>query len=477
MKQKRKLMKFGVLALILHFMLIPNSKAQLALSQDPLYHLVFNGNFDSTGLDTSKWFTTWPWWGTNGAICNTVNSCSDPTWPVPYCRQWPNDTANRKYFKYSTGDSSFQRLVSKREFLNANVTEFGECPSGVCKYHKDTVDGNGCYLNSSNGNYYCSYDSSMQFKFSSAILLSHYSFTDGYFEIKYRLTNYDTSQYNAFGPNFWLWGGSSHRADSAAYSEIDIFEMEGQHWTMDANAHLRKQDSAWDPHPTHIGDTAFWNAKYADGTGNQTEPPFQPYANRYTGPYNNGQWHTVGCEWTPDHIDFYYDSNDTMRRYSDTKFPVHDLDSMFILVGTEMMPPNNYCISWDSLKSPKSINYDIAYVKAYQINQVGGCASQADSLPNGFTTNTYTSTLYKDVNIGGCSSCTAKLDSGSYHIAGQNFVLLQSGFEASGTATVIISTTPCQQKQTDAYNKATLNPVYNPQTLKDMQRAHQTNNE
>ncbi len=229
----------------MHFMLIPNSKAQgqLPLSQDPLYHVVFQDTFSGTTLDTSKWFTAWPWWAGKGANGNVENSCGDPSWPVPYCRQWPRDTANRKY--HPSGYPHYQTLVSKAENFNDTVFVYSPCPSGACAYHGDFI-GNGCFNNPNSGNW-CMYDSAMPFNFSGAMLRSHYSFTDGYFEIRYRLSNYDTNKYNAFGPNFWLFGGSGHHADSAAYSEIDMFEMEGHHWTMAPNIHYRNQDSAWDP--------------------------------------------------------------------------------------------------------------------------------------------------------------------------------------------------------------------------------------
>ncbi len=227
-------------------------------------------------------------------------------------------------------------------------------------------------------------------------------------------------------------------------------------------------------HPTHTGDTVFWHAVGSTGIYSPYTP--QMYNNGGNG-YNGGNWHTVGCEWTPAYTDFYYDNSDTIRRYSNAKLPIHNLDSMYLLVGTEMMPPDNYCIKYQSgfLSPDNSINYDIGYVKVYQINQVAGCTTQADSLPNGSTTNNYTSQLYKDVNIGG--SGTAILNSGSYHIAGQDYVLLQSGFEASGTATVIISTMPCQQNQTVAQTTRLHLTQVESATFKRYAKAKQNNNQ
>ncbi len=469
--EKEKLIKFVISALIMYFILMPNSKAQvqLPLSQDPLYHIVFQDTFGTNYLDTTRWFTGMGWWAGKGANTNFENSCGNPLWDIPYCRQWPRDTANRKY--HATGYPNYQTLISKAENFNDTVIVYNPCPSGICKYHGDTtVKADQCFTN---GTDWCMYDSVMPFKYSSAIMRSHYMFTDGYFEIRYRLTNYPDSLYNAFGPNFWLYGGGSKTSDSADYSEIDIFEMEGQKWKMGSNIHYRNQNPKIDSLPTHPGDTVFWNAV---GGGPLAYNPYPPHMfPDGNGNYNGGTWHTVGCEWTPAYTDFYFDNSDTIRRYSNSKLPIHNLDSMYILIGTEMMPPDNYCLSYTQGKSPPSINYDIDYVKVYQINQVAGCLTNADSLPNGFTTNNFTSQLYKDVNIGG--SGTAVLNSGSYHIAGQDYVLLQSGFEVSGTATVIISTMPCQTKKSATYNPVSRVPAFDPPRLIDLQKAKRNNNQ
>ena len=84
-------------------------------------------------------------------------------------------------------------------------------------------------------------------------------------------------------------------------------------------------------------------------------------------------------------------------------------------------------------------------MRVYQINQVCNCNITSGNFPS-FITNDYSSILYRDLTVGGGGS--AILNIGSFHLAGQDFVLLQSGFEASGSADVIVSTTPCQPDQT-----------------------------
>jgi hypothetical protein len=44
------------------------------------------------------------------------------------------------------------------------------------------------------------------------------------------------------------------------------------------------------------------------------------------------------------------------------------------------------------------------------------------------------------------------LNSGIYHLAAQDFVLIDEGFVADGNGVVIISTMPCQADQTNSSN-------------------------
>jgi hypothetical protein len=451
MEKTKFLTRFWVLALILHFMLIPNTKAQ-QLSDDPLYVLKFLDHFDSTALRYQYWRTGW-YWGPNMPNSNMTKSCSnfqpDSIVDWAYNSQLPYDT-NRSFT--NSGGLHYQRMFFNKENFNAPITVYHKpCNAPICSGHPCDNNLNICY-----------YDSLEPFKYSGAMMLGRQKFKYGYIEMKYRLKNIAASQYNAYGPNLWMWAGD---ADSAKYSEIDIFEQEGRNWTMDMNYHYRMFDPATHPNPANPGDTVFWHGK-----GNN--PPYEPYTDRYTGPYNGGTWHTVGCEWTPDHIDSYYDSNDTIRRYSISKLPYLPHLTAMPLVIDCYMPAAQYCIPFRPGYTDPNFYYDIEYVKVYQINQVNNCSSTSGNFPS-FTTNNYTSKLYRDLTVGGGGS--AILNSGSFHLAGQDYVLLQSGFESSGTATVIISTTPCQWDQKVVYDNARSSD-YEPieeSTMKDMLKAKQ----
>jgi hypothetical protein len=411
------------------------------LSQDPLYKLVFSDEFDSTALNTNKWHTGWPWWDKNGANSNIFGKWCDPNWPNSYGKRPPEDVSNgNRYF--DTIGSGYQRIRSKAENYNDSVTVFPSCPSTICTNHSRPCDPWTGYTS-------CTITDSVEaFQYSTAMLRSKYTFTNGYFEMRYSLTNISNNLYNSYGPDFWVWGGSNNCNDSAAYSEIDFFEERGTDWKMQPNIHYRQWDPSWvSPNATpaakcknqniQTNDTIFWHALGAPVNTHQ------PYSSNMSGPYNGGTWHTVGCEWTPDYTDFYYDSNDTVRRYSNTVLPIIDnLYNMWIIVDIGI-PPSNYCIH-DSANTTWPFDYDIDYVKVYQINQDANCTTTSGNFSS-FTTNNYTSKLFRDLTVGG--SGTAIVNSGSYHFAGQDYVLLQDGFEVSGTATAIISTTKCQPRQ------------------------------
>jgi len=394
------------------------------LSQDPLYILVFQDNFDH--IDYGKWRTSW-YWGNNMWNSNITITCDSSHFPgrvvdVAYNSQPPYDT-NRIII--DSAGINFERMIFDRQDFFGNIIVYhSPCPSIICENHE-------CDTNSA-GLTYCYYDSLVPFKFCGAMLLGRNKFKYGYFEMRYKLIDLENASWNAYGPNFWMWSSDS----SAKYSEIDIFEQRGTDWRMGMNFHFRKTDPG---NSNEWQDTVFWHGIGDSITLNT------PYLSKIEGSlsYNGGVWHTIGCEWTPDHIDTYYDSDDTIRRFSILKLPVNRLIAMPMIIDL-YMPAAQYCIPFDSIRTVRPFHYDIDYVRVFQINQVSNCDTTS-GIFSSFTPNDFVSKLYRDLTIGGGGS--AILNSGSFHLAGQDFVLLQSGLEASGTADVIISTTPCQPDQ------------------------------
>jgi hypothetical protein len=312
------------------------------------------------------------------------------------------DDSNRVIINF--GGLSYERLIFNRsDFYAPMIAYHDPCPSAFCTSHNAPCDSN------SSGLHYCVYDTLMPFKFSGAMLKGTERYKYGYFEVRYKLRDLLESDYNAYGPNFWLWASDTN----AFNSEIDIFEQRGTDWRMEMNFHFRKMNP---DHGTVWEDTVAWH-----GLGNPitTTTPY-PSIIGQSPSYNGGNWHTVGCEWTPDHIDNYYDSDDTIRRFSVAKLPVDQLTAMPLIIDL-YMPAVQYCIPFDSIHTYRPFHYDIDYVRVYQINQVCDCESTSGYFAS-FSTNQYSSILYRDLTVGGGGN--AILNSGSFHLAGQDYVLL-----------------------------------------------------
>lgn len=385
------------------------SAAQTDLASDPLYELKFVDEFDSLALNTNKWEVRWPW-GPN-LYNDSINTdvCGSNPMDIAYNYYPPHHNINLNR-GYDTVNSGYHRLISKRENVTGQVFYWDAFNNFSTKPKR--------------------------FKYTTAMLMSKSKFKYGYIEIRFRnsvsVPNNNPNNDNSYGPNLWMW--HSDDADSAHYSEIDIFEMDGTKWGMAPCSHYRKRKQS---SPTsYPNDTAFYH-------GNSYIPNlYAPYQRSLTVNINPNTWHTVGCEWTPEYTDFYYYtiSNDTIQRFAINKYPVNRLTAMPLIIDI-YAPAFQYCRPVDTVNTVFPFNYDIDYIKVYQMRQNCTSASFLNT-----SSATYQSTLYQDLTIGG-SGGSAVFNNGVCHLAGQDFILLNEGFEVSGSGTVIISTHQCQTGQ------------------------------
>ena len=416
-------------------------KAQTALSQDPLYRLVFSEGFDSLGIRTSNWwglYDGWsynmhdsnywymPWYYNGGAIDQGYNFDGVNT----------NTDGNRAFHTSGSGTSTgYTSLITRYKStpLNEPIYIFGhKLPPNQAQDSTWTT--------------------SVPFKFTTAMLQSKYKFKYGYIEMSFRTSSYSASQYNAYSPNFWMYASDT----SANYSEIDISEIEGKNWTTAPCSHYRHYPNV-DNNGNHIapahggaGDTAFWH-------GNTFETPstYIPYSRYHSAALTPGNWHTIGCEWTPDWVDIYYYtlSNAPFQRFTSDKYPVNKLTAMPIIIDNYTPAPrDSFFIPFDPIHTNMDFNYDIDYVKVYQVKQ--HCISK--SFLN-TSSSTYADTLWQNLTIGGTGG-SAVFSSGNHHLAGNDYVLLQEGFEVSGTGTVLINAMTCQAGQSMSYSSSAPNP-------------------
>jgi len=123
-------------------------------------------------------------------------------------------------------------------------------------------------------------------------------------------------------------------------------------------------------------------------------------------------------------------------------------------------PAFQYCLFYDSTKTQMPFEYDVDYVKVWQKKQ--DCTSKTFLNIN---SSSYQSKIYADVTVGG-NGGSAILNTGNHHIAGEQFALLNEGFEASGSATVMISSQPCLADQQFGLRSGSNTPTQ--QNLKDV---------
>jgi len=399
--------------LILSAMLLKGQqiKAQ-QLSQDPLYELKFSDDFDALSLDTSKWFPQYPWSSTFNNSDRMYPACTvtfpDSIVPIAFNYGYGANMNNNR--AYDTTGSGHHTLKSKREStpIQGYIWDYTPNPDTIIPKY---------------------------FKYTTALLWSKYKFKYGYFEIKYRLSNYNASSISSYGPNFWLWANDAN----SYWSEIDVHEQRGSDWKKGPSVHYQQTSSSTEYHSGQI---------YGD-----------PFADPNNTTSNGGTWHVSGCEWTPDYADFYYDSNDRFKRYDDNQVYVGDLSPMN-LIADIYMPAFQFCISYDTVNTSVPFNYDIDYINAYQLKY--NCVSKTFL---NTSSSTYADTLWQDLTIGG-SGGSAVFNSNTHHLAGQDFVLLQEGFEVSGASTTLtISTKPCPTGQTMSYTPISTTPPSNSSTI------------
>jgi len=396
-----------VILIVMQVLTIKKLKSQDLPKDDPLYELVFVDEFDSTSLDINKWYTRWPWSKANMKNSNFITRGSD-TMDVALLRHAPFNQGN---WDFDTIGAGYTRMIYKKE----------DCWGNIYVWEPYT------------------HDSLVFFKYSGAMLRSKEMFKYGYFEYRFRIDNPthdlpDSSNYNAYGPNFWLWNSDTvvypdnPTRPPAQYSELDILELDSENrWEGDANIHYQRTKT----------DT-FFRAKSKPNL-NGVDVGTQPYVDVHTNLYPHN-WHTVSCEWTKEYADFYFDAPNFHRRYSDTLIKVDELIEMPVTIDN-YMPAFQFWAHFDTLNTKQPIYYDIDYVKIYQIKQ-----EYIDTIVLNTNPSIFESKVYKSLTIGG-SAGNSQLNSGKHHLCADEYVLLDEGSEISGTAEVTISCRPYQHDQ------------------------------
>lgn len=277
------------------------------------WKLVFEEEFDSLHLDTSKWSRTdWHSW----------------TW---------------KYSYLGKCDSLVERRTESSRNLIFDTTGTG---SVVLRAIRESPAIKGFLYN------YCvspPVRQWVQFDYSiPAWLITKERWKYGYFEIRAKLDIVDTSTktIQGIGAAFWLYRGSWN--EQPVWSEIDVFEYQG----------LRASDSTFYRSPSFTSNTHFREC-HPPGDESCDQSLFSEMTYPLQIVNNTGEYHTYAVKWTRRRMEFYFDGElyCVMKNHQRKMASQNMIIDMAIGTGKYSPLPN----------SQFPFNYTIDRVRVFQI--------------------------------------------------------------------------------------------------------------
>lgn len=285
-----------------------HTNAQKKAPIDTSYRLVFEDNFEDSTVDNQKWKSYWDW--------NQSGVYPDYVCPAVKAQGLSYIKMNFENCILKNGTIS---IVSKKEHYCGTVWNWPPCDSSACLGLE--CNNNHCFR----GN------DTMCFEYTTGMLISKQSFRYGYFEMRCKFPMPQFPKTNkGVGPNFWLWAGGD---SVVTWSEIDIFECNGQTNECAANLHYEDRHG-----------TQFHNIK--------SSPTLKPDFTTF---------HTFSALWTPQKIEFFIDDSLylTTRRY------VRNLTAMPLIINLNF-PLHTMCQTIDTENTQLPHYYEIDYVRVYQ---------------------------------------------------------------------------------------------------------------
>ena len=247
-------------------------------------------------------------------------------------------------------------------------------------------------------------------------------FKYGFFEIRCRLPILPSGKTNnGLGANFWLYYDGQDKDGAQPpyyftcpkYSEIDIFEILAVN-----NSNTTPAAHEWGTNSHYYAATSscplpFTNniqgTNYAGTPSGLTYPP-------------DGGWHTFAVNWSPGRIDYYFDNNQVSSSFN---YP-------------SLMEPLRMIIDVNVFKSVPAdattvdpYNYDIDYVKVYELNttQKNNCYINTSG-PN---FNSIVNSVYQCINLGNGTISTSSQK--EQNLRATDYINFGPGFEiGAGTS-------------------------------------------
>lgn len=356
---------------------------------NPNWELVFLDEFDSTAMDKSKWKSSYNW-NQKGYI------------PVEFCNNIPSGIIDNDIYGYrkrnfencllDTTNSGFLKIISKKENYWGTVWAWPLCTEDSCI---------GLSCDYTHDPPICFDIDSLPFNYTTNMLISKESFKYGYFEMRCKLSKPIPPMTNTgIGPNFWLFGGN----DEVPWSEIDIFEFDGE------------------------TDEFAYNIHYEDIYGDTVHGIESPVIT-----VDFSVFHTFAINWTSEKIDFYFD--DILYHSVDTAC-IPNLDTMPMIVDVNL-PLHTMCQLVDTVYTQFPHYFEIDYVKVYQLKS---------DCENNYSICNYNNITYKHYNtitIGG-EKCNVTVPKGeTLFLTYSDKLNILSNFTLEKGAEILFERAPC----------------------------------
>lgn len=408
-----KSLKF--LFLLTVFFYAGNIFAQLPPS-NPNYELVFEDKFETTSINTDRWNSIWDW-NQSGSI------------DVSYCNNIPSGVIGpdlygyrKRNFENCIVSNNTLKIVSKKEDYMGWVWNWPLCTNDSC----NTGSGYQACETSWTPNR-CFDEDFLKFKYTSNMLISKETFKYGYFEIICKLPKPIPPKTNkGIGPNFWLWSGAG---PTVTWSEIDIFEFNGENSTFGSSVHYEDI-----------------NGNILHGIPNNVPPIYVDFAS----------FHTFSALWTPQKIDFFLDG----VLFVSTNLQVQNLLDMPMIIDVNF-PLHTMCQLLDPINSQLPHNYEIESVRVYQLK------SNCNSDYNICNYNNIDYGHYKSISIGG-NGCNVVVPNGQkLNLISSEGLNIISNFSVELGAEFSFNSLPCFESihTMPSLNKSGLYPQPAPESF------------
>lgn len=373
----------GEIALFLLMLLSPFLGRAQTPDNDPGWVLYLEDQFDQGQVDGSIWgFDDWK--RTTGNYLNDDGDCID--YDMKAYRTLPGEGYDN--FRFDNSGTGTMSLVVHEEHTSEYADFRCDDPITTALLDRDYT--------------------------APSWLKSIDEYKYGYFEIRCRLPELAIGETNkGIGANFWLWSeGASNYNPNVAYSEIDIFEFTWDSKTqtnhaLGSNSHFQW---VWDPKPTRT----------------PKDEHFQVF-------FNNEAFHTFGCIWTPDKIEYYLDG---VLHHESFNNPA-DMTEMKMIIDL------NVFVSGSQIDGSTVLEYvyDVDYVRIYHMEM--DCDTDLNQCNFDFTNHDHK--VKKSITLGG-PDCLAKVNHGEKEsLRATDYILLNEGFEVELGGEIIIDNTTCHE--------------------------------